>query len=208
MLAAAMVLAVAVAVGCGDDDEGGGTSDPPATSAAAPLALTDRVCEIPGLVPAPPPATPVASVDEFAALGSQSVEDTAAFAAAYREYGFEEGLYQQMQPDGQGSTGGLCIVIRFADAAGASADVGFEVAQQEAFAQDDGLPFAPFDVPGVPGAQGFQRGPDDGSHGHNIVFADGRHTYFLGLGAEHPSPTQRADAIAAAQALYQRVQGR
>jgi hypothetical protein len=91
---------------------------------------------------------------------------------------------------------------------GATADVAFEIAQQEAFAEDDDGPFTPFDVPGFPGARGFHRGADDVSHGHNIVFADGRHTYFLGLGAERPAPTRRDDAIAAAQALYQRVQGR
>ncbi len=202
LLAAATVLVAAC--GDGDDDGGGGATT---AAAEAPLALTDRVCAIEGLV-ADPAAAPVADVEEFAGLGSATAEDTAAYAAAYRDAGFEEGIFQPMEPEPPGTTGGVCIVIRFADEAGAAADVDFEIAQQEAFAELDDVPFTPFEVPGIPGARGYQRGADDASHGHNIVFADGRHTYVVALGAEIPEPTQEADAVAAARALHARVRGR
>jgi hypothetical protein len=54
---------------------------------------------------------------------------------------------------------------------------------------------------------GFALDGADG-HGDNIVFVDGRYFYLVGIGGSDRSPTQNADVLAAAQALYADVQGR
>lgn len=61
----------------------------------------------------------------------------------------------------------------------------------------------------IPGAHGFTLTTNETS-GHNIVFADGPFPYHLGVGwgNQAPSPPTRAQLIAAARALYERVHSR
>ena len=69
-------------------------------------------------------------------------------------------------------------------------------------------PFTRFAAPGIPGAFGFTKTPNDGA-GHNIIWADGPFTYHVGVGwgAQVTDKPTQAQLISAARTLYLRVHG-
>ena len=63
-----------------------------------------------------------------------------------------------------------------------------------------------FVVGGIPTASAFRLGTSS-SGGDNILFADGRFLYFVGVGWSTGAKPARTALIAAAQTLYKRVRG-
>ncbi len=74
--------------------------------------------------------------------------------------------------------------------------------EPEAWVLPSGRKNAEFEVPGVPGAIGRKTTSGAHQNGHNIAFATG--TFFHLIAAKAPDAT-KADLIAAAQRLYERV---
>lgn len=65
-------------------------------------------------------------------------------------------------------------------------------------------------LPGIPASSGWTATGNDGTRGHNIIFADGPFIYhlFVGWGTQVRDAPTRAQLIGAATKLYRRVHGR
>jgi hypothetical protein len=100
-----------------------------------------------------------------------------------------------------GGKAGLSLVEQFRSPAAARDAFRLYAAQFKAPGAPGGA-YAPFSVPGVPGAVGFSLGGASGG-GINIAFTDGDYYYLVGQ--EGASPTAIANLNAAAQHLYRRV---
>src|SRR5262249_48793449 len=172
-------------------------------TAATALPLRSRVLrtsELGGLV-VPGRSRLVTSVDVWAV--SSPYNET----ATLRRPGFVRGLRKGYRPKAYNGMGAYSYVAEFRTAAGARNEVAREVHSLHPPAPT----YVAFPVAGIPGAHGFTRtGPNFVSY--FVMFNDGRFQYevsFLGsLWAIHRhGPAIKAQAIAAAQALYHRVHG-
>ena len=88
---------------------------------------------------------------------------------------------------------------------GSSADAKSELAKEVRSDESHG-PVSRFVVGGIATASAFRLG-NGSSGGDNILFADGRFLYFVGVGWSTGAKPARAALIAAAQVLYKRVRG-
>ena len=122
--------------------------------------------------------------------------------------GFVRGLREGYGAKADDGISALSSVAEFRTAAGARDEVASEVGSVHPPAPT----YVAFPVAGIPRAHGFrQEAP--GSVGYFVMFNDGRFQYEIGFGgspsADHRhGPAIKAQAIAAAQALYSRVHGR
>jgi hypothetical protein len=112
--------------------------------------------------------------------------------------GFRIGVHEDLM---NGSTPGLSIVQQFRSPDAARNAFALYVSQFKASGSSAGA-YAPFNVPGIPGATGFSLGGSNGG-GINIAFTDGADYYLVGQ--EGASSKTIAGLIAAAQRLYHRV---
>ena len=96
---------------------------------------------------------------------------------------------------------GLSVVGQFRTAKSAHAEVAFGSKPPA------GVKQTYFQVPGIPGALGFND-TDSQSSGHNIAFSTGTHYYLVGVGFQKgmPAPPTQAQLISAAERLYKRAQ--
>jgi hypothetical protein len=123
----------------------------------------------------------------------------AAEQAMLKRDGFRAGARENLM---NGGTPGLSLVEQFRSPGAARDAFALYRSQFKAPGATDGT-YAPFHVPGIPGAMGFSLGGSGG--GINIAFSDGAYYYLVGrIGG---SPTTTASLIAAAQHLYHRVHG-
>jgi hypothetical protein len=113
--------------------------------------------------------------------------------------GFRVGAREDLA---SGGTPGLSIVEQFRSPAAARDAFGLYASQFKRPAPGRGS-YAPFKVPGIPGAVGFTLGGPGGG-GINIAFIDGANYYLVGRVGGSPAI---ANLTAAAQHLYHRVHG-
>jgi hypothetical protein len=165
-------------------------------TAATPLTLQERALrsgELAGFtVKSRPPV--VTSLDEWS-------ERFFASPPTLRQDGFARGLREKLHATAHGLTG-YSSIAEFRTATGARDEVTAEIAQLHATVPT----YVSFPVAGIPGADGFMLG-DELCY---VMFNDGRFQYGLGAGGNSSAtmaPT-KAQVIAAAKALYRRVQGR
>jgi hypothetical protein len=176
---------------------------------ATPLGISGRVFkngELAGFAAKAPAVTVLALGDWAKVAPSGGIDVT----ARLRRAGFVAGVREDLIWSKGTDRGGLAAVLRLRSATAARA----EIAQQlRDFAGEPhrgrAKSYATFSVPGIPGAHGFTLTTDETS-GYNIIFADGPFTYHLGVGwgNQASAPPTRAQLIAAARALYERVHSR
>jgi hypothetical protein len=97
--------------------------------------------------------------------------------------------------------GGLSWAMELGSPADARSEVAKEVAEDQAHG-----PVSRFSVGGIPRVSAFRLGTSSNG-GDNILFADGRFAYFVGIGWSNGGKPARAALIAAARSLYERVHG-
>ena len=181
-MSAATVLCLVVACGA-------------AYGAASSRPLTQRVLkagEFAGMKPSTPPKV-VTSVTAWA-------QGDKAAAARFRKEGFVAGVGEQLVTPGNPNRYGLSLVVELSSAAGAKAEV--------RSTKNSGGPWQSFNVPGIPGAIGFEAsGPDGG--GRNVGFTVGPYAYVVGAGWQGGAKNAiSVNALrAAALLLYHRVNG-
>ena len=139
-------------------------------------------------------------------ISSSNDQQTAAQAAAEKAMltheGFKAGAVENL--NGPAPDAGVSIVEQLRSATAARAALAFYISRlKQPKAQATDGTYAPFKVPGVPGAVGFTLGGAAG--GANIGFTRGAYYYLVGR--EGATSRDRAGLTAAARHLYRRVGG-
>jgi hypothetical protein len=158
--------------------------------------------ELRGFVPESPSQALVATnAAEWASGGGV---DPAAETKRLRELGFVSAAVGHLYATRLTGRDAISVVLRFRTAAGAQADVAHTI---RTYGKGSGVPVTQSAVPGIPGARVFVAKRPDGV-GYDVVFSDGPYSYDVGAFTPEPKgrPT-RADVVAAAKRLYQRVHG-
>jgi hypothetical protein len=221
------VLSGAVLAGCGGSGHKATTSTSATTSSSSAATSSSSAANPPSTAALPPGAPPalrsvfgrVLVTNELSGftprgrrlLGINATSwvtetetpapERAAATARLTRLGFVGGVRERLLPDNGAAAEGLSIVEELGTAQSARA----ELAAQLPLVRAHG-PVSTFGVAGIPGAVGFG-GSTPQSSGENVAFAKGRYYYLVGAGwtTGTPSPPTRAQLIAAARSLYQRV---
>ena len=179
-------------------------------SGALPLPITGRVLhanELPGFAPIERPAT-VVSVSSWNKLAPSGGIDV---AARLSRAGFVAAVREDLVWTKGSDRGALSAVVRLGSGRAARAEIDQEVRDFASLPGHGRVKTSePFAVPGIPASSGWTATGNDGTRGHNIIFADGPFIYHLGVGwgtQAKDAPT-RAQLIGAATKLYRRVHGR
>lgn len=180
------------------------------TSTLKPLYITGRVLhagDLPGFVPKQCPATvtDVAAWNKVAPSGGIDIE------ARLHRAGFVAAAREDLVWTKGSDRGALSAVVQLGSAKAARAEIARQVRDfADQVGRGEVKKYAAFAVPGIPGSGGWTATGNDGTTGHNIIFADGPFTYHVGVGwgAQVKDPPTRAQLIAAATTLYTRVHGR
>jgi hypothetical protein len=175
---------------------------------AQPLPLTARVIghgELAGFGPFGPAhvktfTTPTSFLAAYqqAATPSQASQ----WAALLKREGFVAVAAEELGSR-TANRGGLSWAMELGSPADAQSELLKEVRSDESH----GGPVSRFNVRGIPKASAFRLGTSSSGGGDNILFADGRFLYFVGVGWSPGAKPARAALIAAAQTLYKRVRG-
>ncbi len=175
-----------------------------------PMHITGRVLrrgDLPGFVPKERRS---ASIKDVAAWNK--VAPSGDTEARLRRAGFVAAVIEDLVwTKGSDPRGALSIVVRLGSAKAARAAIAQQVRDFVDHPGQGGVKkYTPFAVPGMPGSSGWTAIGNDGTSGHNIIFADGPFTYHVGVGwgTQVNDPPTRAQLIAAATILYKRVHGR
>jgi len=123
-----------------------------------------------------------------------------AWAALLRREGFVAVAVEQLGSL-SAHRGGLSWAMELGSPAGAKSEVAKEVAEDKTHGRA-----SRFRVGGIPAVFAFRLGTSSNG-GDNILFADGRFVYFVGVGWNNGGRPARGALIAAAHSLYKRVRG-
>lgn len=163
---------------------------------AATFPLAQRVLkagQFAGMKPSKPP-TVINSASGWA-------QGNTTMAAQLRHWGFVAGVAENMLTPGNQSRFGLSIVMKFASAASAKAELASDSTSNG--------PWRYFKVPGIPGARGFEAlapAGTGGTSGRNVGFTDGPYFYLVGAGwSGDKNAVSRSAVIAGGLLIYQRV---
>jgi hypothetical protein len=175
-------------------------ADGPASASTVALPLTQRVLaagEFAGMKPLSAPAVvrgASAWADSFPK--SSRKEELARF----RSLGFVAGIDENLVTPGNSDRYGLSLMEEFSSAKSARAELAHAAAANPTWTH--------FSVPGIPGAAGFELA-HGAAGGRNVGFTDGPFYYIVGAGwlGSASNAVSRAQLIAAALLLYQRVHG-
>lgn len=165
-----------------------------AAGAVSPLPLTARVLKAGELPDMRPGAKPVIIRTATAWSNGDASQET-----RLKRWGFVGGVAEAMLTPGNSNRYGLSLVIQLSSPVNALAALKAEYSSNG--------PWTHFDVPGIPGAVGFERLTAK-SGGRNIAFAVGPYTYLIGAGwlAGNANSVSRSVLIVAAKLIYARVQ--
>lgn len=190
-------------VGCGEDSDREAStpeSSTPETSTAD-AAATDtapdleqyllQADEVPGLEPVASPVTDAGEPFELSAEGTELLERS----------GYISTTYQPAEGD---RSGGVSSVLLFETEAGARDWMAYETSDEAIQSQIPGAKIKRFEVPDVPGANGWT-GPD--LHGNaigHVYWTQGRCMLLIGLEVEGPRVERLSAGV---KAIYERMGG-
>ena len=153
-----------------------------AVPGAKPLPITGRVLhanELRGFAPSKRPAT-VANVSSWNKIAPSGGIDV---AARLSRAGFVAAVREDLVWTKGSDRGALSAVVRLGSARAARAEIDQQVRDFAALPGQGRVKTSePFAVPGIPAASGWTATGNDGTRGHNIIFADGPFVYHLGVG--------------------------
>ena len=180
-------------VGCGgDSDRAPNKPDPTTTAAPANLErYLLQADEVPDLEPIPAPQTDTGEPFPLPAEGAEKLERSGYISTTYQPADGDRGA-------------GVSSVLLFETAAGARDWMAYETSDDGIQALIPGAKIKRFDVPDIPGANGWT-GPD--RHGNaigQVYWTQGRCMLTIGLEVEGP----RVERLSAgAKAIYERTGG-
>jgi hypothetical protein len=174
------------------------------SATVAPPELRKRILkagELAGFVPESPQQALVGT--SAAGWARIAGGDVAAETKRLRGLGLVAAAIQRLYSPGLADRGAISVVLRFRTAAGARADVAHMI---ETYGKGSGIPIAKAAVAGIPGARLFVAKRPDGVT-YDVFFSNGAYSYEVGAFTpdRNGRPT-RAEVVAAARRLHQRVQ--
>jgi hypothetical protein len=137
-------------------------------------------------------------------VGADRLSDRRTETARLRGLGFKTWLVEDLVTPRNTARYGVSEVEEFTSHRSAATEVRYQAARSTLKG-----PAMRFDVPGIPGAIGFEH-INRYTADRNVIFADGRFAYIVNAGwtKTGPNSVSRAEVIAAARRLYRRVHGR
>jgi hypothetical protein len=131
------------------------------------------------------------------------------WAAKLRRDGFRRAFFQNMRSAAVDGGDAESWVAEFRSRDAASAELLVTLHASALIHAKTGTHSRAFAVNGIPGAHGFHNERPN-SWGDNVLFADGRLIYLVGIGTRKAAldPPKRETLLAAATRLYKRVHGR